>query len=122
MSRCDECRRALIWARTIRGNLIALDYAHAADDEDAFMISGDTAIEVPLVQRFEVRQDGRRLYPPHRLFCKPAERVGSDAEPIDGKRGAAPRGRHRATGTSSGRAIVRQRGVYAQKRGRRGAC
>ncbi len=73
MSRCRECSRAVIRARTVRGNPIVLDYAQVRDDIDAFKINGETAVLVPLVQRFDALQEGRRLYPVHRLFCNVRE-------------------------------------------------
>jgi hypothetical protein len=72
--RCARCRVNIIWARTPNGTAIPLDY-RVDDEATTFaLVSGDVAIEVSVVGRFDMKQAGRRLYTPHTHYCKPAER------------------------------------------------
>lgn len=79
MARCARCHREVLWVTLAneRGAPIPLDYRPADDqDGDLFVIvSGDLAVCIPEVGRFEARQGGRRLYAPHTRWCKPERRT-----------------------------------------------
>jgi hypothetical protein len=69
--RCRRCRREVVWARhATSGSWIPLDYRETQDGDAFVIVAGDVAVCVPEVGRFEARQDGRRLYSPHRRWCR----------------------------------------------------
>lgn len=74
MSVCGDCRKPVIKAMTPSGKRMKLDYAQVTEEGEAFIVNGDVAIQVSAVQRYEMRVQHRRMYPPHAPLCRPTKK------------------------------------------------
>ena len=70
MAKCRWCPGVeIIWAKTVRGRDIPLDYRFDEGEGRELFVIDRIAHVVTEVQRAEVRAAGARLYAPHRRFC-----------------------------------------------------